>query len=319
MEGVSRAVAPPGTEEPPGASVTPGRAAGDAGREGALVPAVTRLNNVSFGYGDGLEVFRDLDLSFANGEIVSVVGPSGCGKSTLLSLIADLVKPVRGTITRPGPTGDDRHPLAMVFQTDTLLRWLTVRENVALYSRFSVHGAPGASMLRRGLRRVPGVHLKPTDVDRRVTELLDLVGMADSADSYPYQLSGGMRRRVAFIAAVAAQPRVLLLDEPFSAVDEPTRIAIHQDIYRVIRMLKMTTILVTHDLAEAITLSDRILVFGPRPAGLVGEERVTLGSERDMLELRSSDNYLRIYSTLWSRLSKEIRRGGAAAAGIHRP
>jgi NitT/TauT family transport system ATP-binding protein len=311
MQGLSRAAVPPAAGERPGASAPAVRAAHDASRETAA-PAITQLNNVSFAYDGGVEVFRNLDLSFADGEIVSVVGPSGCGKSTLLHLIAGLVKPTRGTITRPSATTDDRHPLAMVFQTDTLLRWLTVRENVGLYSRFSSHRTPDSSMIRRGLRRLPGVRLKPTQVDRRVTELLDLVGMSDSADAYPYQLSGGMRRRVAFIAAVAAQPRVLLLDEPFSAVDEPTRIAIHQDIYRVIRMLNMTTILVTHDLAEAITLSDRILVFGPRPTGLAGEEPIGLGGRRDMLELRSRDDYLHIYSTLWSRLSREIRRGGAA-------
>lgn len=287
----------------------------DGVHNGLRGPHTTLLDKVSFAYDTGLEVFRDLDAGFSDGEIVSVVGPSGSGKSTLLNLIAGLVAPTAGNITRPPATGDSRHPMAMVFQTDTLLRWLTVRENVALYSRFSSHNTPNSSMIGRGLRRLPGVRFARTEIDERVDELLDLVGMADAADAYPYQLSGGMRRRVAFITAVAARPRVLLLDEPFSAVDEPTRIAIHQDVYRVIRLLKMTTVLVTHDLAEAITLSDRILVFGPRTVGLVGEELIELGAERDMLELRSGDDYLKIYSRLWSRLSKQIRRGDQQRTG----
>jgi NitT/TauT family transport system ATP-binding protein len=285
---------------------------GDVSVENAAV----EFSDVSFSYDTGLEVFTDLNLSIGDGEIVGVVGPSGSGKSTLLHLLSDLLKPTSGKIVRPSDHDDGRHPLAMVFQTDTLLRWLTVRENVQLYSRFSSHGDPNASTLRRTLKRVPGVRFKPTRLDGRVTELLDLVGMADSADAYPYQLSGGMRRRVAFIAAVAAQPRVLLLDEPFSAVDEPSRIAIHQDVYKIIRMLNITTVLVTHDLAEAITLSDRIAVFGSRPLGLVGQELIQLGKERDMLELRSSQGYLDIYSKLWTRLSREIRRGSTGASEV---
>jgi NitT/TauT family transport system ATP-binding protein len=277
------------------------------------------LSGVSFAYPDGTRVFEKIDLSVAEGDIVGIVGPSGCGKSTLLALIAGLLESENGTIQRGLADGShERHPLAMVFQTDTLLPWLTVRENVKLYSRFSTHGLPNSSMLRRMSKRLKLVRGNAeTEFDRRIDSLLHLVGLADkAANNYPYQLSGGMRRRAAFVSAVASQPQILLLDEPFSAVDEPSRLAIHQDIYRIIRMSKITTLLVTHDLAEAITLADRIIIMGKSPAGIVDQHDIEFGMERDMLELRAGQAYLQIYGKLWFRLSEEIRSANPATGWV---
>lgn len=284
--------------------------------ETGTVEAATalRLSDVGFDYPDGTVVLRGTCTSVRSGDVVGIVGPSGCGKSTLLHLVAGLIHPTSGTIDRQA-AGDrsSRHQLAMVFQGDTLLPWLTVRENVALYSRFRTHGMPNSSAVRRISRSLLRRSASRTDLDDRVDALLELVGMADRAAFYPYQLSGGMRRRVAFITAVASQPQILLLDEPFSAVDEPSRIAIHQDVYEILRLLGITAVLVTHDLAEAVTLCDRILIMGKRPAGIVDEYEISFGRSRDMLAIRAGDDYLQAYGKLWSRLSDEIRAGSDGA------
>jgi NitT/TauT family transport system ATP-binding protein len=261
---------------------------------------VLELDDVRFSYQSGTNVLDGVSLSVPAGSIVGVVGPSGCGKSTLLSLISGLLEPSSGTLTRD-VSGSDRHPLAMVFQKDTLLPWLSVADNVKLFARFKQHGGKRDWRGRRG-RSDAG------ELDERVRSLLELAKLDEWADSYPYQLSGGMRRRLAFLAAVAPNPQILLLDEPFSSVDEPTRVGIHQDVFRITQMMKTTTFLVTHDLAEAITLCDRVLILSKRPARIVHEHTIPFGQERNMLELRERDEYLEIYGRLWHDLSAEIAK-----------
>jgi ABC-type nitrate/sulfonate/bicarbonate transport system ATPase subunit len=264
---------------------------------------VLELDDVRFSYQSGTNVLDGVSLSVPAGSIVGVVGPSGCGKSTLLSLISGLLEPSSGTLTRD-VSGSDRHPLAMVFQKDTLLPWLSVADNVKLFARFKQHGGKRDWRGRRG-RSDAG------ELDERVRSLLELAKLDEWADSYPYQLSGGMRRRLAFLAAVAPNPQILLLDEPFSSVDEPTRVGIHQDVFRITQMMKTTTFLVTHDLAEAITLCDRVLILSKRPARIVHEHTIPFGQERNMLELRERDEYLEIYGRLWHDLSAEIAKAPA--------
>jgi ABC-type nitrate/sulfonate/bicarbonate transport system ATPase subunit len=271
------------------------------GRRSARAPAsanMLELRELVFSYPRGIEVLDHISLSIAPGEIVGIVGPSGCGKSTLLYLIAGLYTPISGAIERR-PVSGDRHPLSMVFQKDTLLPWLTTAENVRFFARFKKKG------VRRWMKR-----FRPTGeqkaLDRRVDALLEMVHLEDRAAAFPYQLSGGMRRRLQFLAGVAPRPEILLLDEPFSSVDEPTRIGIHQDVFEVIRSLKMTTILVTHDLAEAITLCDRLVILSKRPAVIAAEHRIPFGEQRDMLHIRNTREYLDVYGRLWSDLSKEI-------------
>ena len=265
---------------------------------------ILKLRDVCFAYPDGTQVLDQVSLSIERGEILAIIGPSGSGKSTLLSLLAGLMQPTSGTVEHRFGTRDD-HPLSMVFQKDTLLPWLTVAENVGLFARFKRHG------LRRTLRRLGSRELSRSrvELDGQVSELLDLVGLSSNRHAYPYQLSGGMRRRLAFLTAVAVKPQVLLLDEPFSSVDEPTRIGIHQDVLRVARLMEMTMVLVTHDLAEAISLSDRIIVFTNRPARIAREQSVPFGGSREVFKLRETQPYLELYASLWHELTAQIVSG----------
>ena len=256
-------------------------------------PAIS-LRGVTYSYPNGTQALGGVDLDVANGSVHAVVGPSGCGKSTLLHILGGLSSPTGGTV-RLSDAGDrERHGLTMVFQKDTLLPWLTVSGNIALYFKF---------------------HPRPkSEVDQRVQEMLTLAGLQSFAHAYPYQLSGGMRRRVAFLAAIAPQPRILLLDEPFSSLDEPTRIAIHQEVYRILRRLNMTCLLVTHDLAEAASLSDDVTILTSRPGRVAAQHRVSFGhGERNMLELRQTPTFLELYGRLWHDLSQQIQRGNASA------
>jgi NitT/TauT family transport system ATP-binding protein len=253
------------------------------------------LENITFAYDDKAPVIDGLSLGIRAGETVGIVGPSGCGKSTLLALIAGLQKPSGGQLSTRLET-NQRHPLSMVFQKDTLLPWLTVASNVLFFSRLGKGRQSGA------FRR----HAPAPRLDERVKELLAVGGLSDYADAYPYQLSGGMRRRVAFLAAVAPDPQILLLDEPFSSVDEPTRIGIHQDAYRITRMMEMTTVLVTHDLAEAITLCDRVVILSRRPSAVTKEYVIPFGKSRQMLQIRETDEYLALYKALWHDLAAQI-------------
>jgi NitT/TauT family transport system ATP-binding protein len=263
------------------------------------------LDNIAFAYEDKAPVIDGLSLDIEVGETVGIVGPSGCGKSTLLALIAGLQKPSGGQLSTR-LDANQRHPLSMVFQKDTLLPWLTVANNVLFFSR-----------LGKGRRSAYRKNASSSRLDERVQELLSVGGLSDYADAYPYQLSGGMRRRVAFLAAVAPDPQILLLDEPFSSVDEPTRIGIHQDAYRITRMMEMTTVLVTHDLAEAITLCDRVIILSRRPSAVSKEYVIPFGESRQMLKIRETDEYLALYKSLWHDLSAQIatppRTAGKAA------
>lgn len=252
---------------------------------------IVALRDVGYVYRNGTVALEGINLSIKRGEIVTIVGPSGCGKSTLLRIIAGLTDPTSGSVTKPEDTTEGRSPLTMVFQQDTLLPWLTAAQNVGLYSRF-------LPFRERGRERV--------ERNSRVKELVDLVGLTPFANAYPYQLSGGMRRRLAFISAVAPLPTVLLLDEPFASVDEPTRIQIHQDILRIIHRLGMTVILVTHDLAEAASLSDRVMIMTRRPGRIMRLRTVPFGPEREMLDLRQSSQFLELYGALWHDLSQQL-------------
>jgi ABC-type nitrate/sulfonate/bicarbonate transport system ATPase subunit len=221
---------------------------------------------------------------------LAVVGPSGCGKSTLLRLLAGLMPPTDGHMERNfGHRGANLHGCTMLFQEDTLLPWFKVRDNVGLFHRLH--------------------HKRGREVSEHITHLLSMVGLSEFADYYPSQLSGGMKRRIAMLQAVAPLPDLLLLDEPFSALDEPTRIAIHAELYMLIREFGMSAILVTHDLAEAITLSDRVLMLSRVPAQIVSEYEIPFGKERHLMDLRASDEFLRLYGQLWDRLRLQIQTG----------
>ncbi|MEM0937351.1 MAG: ABC transporter ATP-binding protein [Pseudomonadota bacterium] len=208
----------------------------------------------------GTEAVRPLTLRLSEGQTTALVGPSGCGKSTLLRMIAGLEAPSAGTVQIGGQSPADmrqRAGLAVAFQDHSLLPWRTVRGNIAL----------ALKLARRPER--------PAEIER----LIGLVGLTGFAETRPGALSGGMRQRAAIARCLATEPRLLLLDEPFGAVDELTRRQLAADLPRIWEARGTTTLLVTHSVSEAVTLADRILVFSARPAELVADIHVPRDSE----------------------------------------
>ena len=219
-----------------------------------------------------VEALSAIDLDVADGEFVSVIGPSGCGKSTLLMLLSGLDLATRGTIRVGGkvidkPTSD----LGIVFQQDVLLEWRTAIENILLQA--DIRG-----MDKQAARA-------------RATELLAMVGLDGFTASYPYELSGGMRQRVAICRALLHEPPLLLMDEPFGALDALTRDQLQIDLLRLWSKHKMTVVFVTHSIAEAVFLSDRIVVMSPRPGRIETIIRIDLPRPR-RLALRESPEFL---------------------------
>lgn len=201
-----------------------------------------------------------IDLTVHDGEFVSLIGPSGCGKSTLLRLIADLDEPTAGDIRVFGRTAKQARvdqAYGIAFQQAGLLPWRTVAANIEL--PLQLHGVGAAE------RRV------------RVSELLDLVGLADFAKNYPDELSGGMQQRVAIARSLAEQPRLLLMDEPFGALDEMTRERMQTELLRIRAETGAAVVFVTHSIPEAVYLSDRVVVMSPRPGRITDEVDVRLG------------------------------------------
>lgn len=201
------------------------------------------------------------DLVFAAGQTTALVGPSGCGKSTFLRLVAGLERPTSGTVEIGGLSPDDvcrQAGLAVAFQDAALLPWLSVRQNVAL-------------ALKLAHRPVDPV---------KVDALIQLVGLERFADTHPAELSGGMRQRAAIARCLVTEPRLLLLDEPFGAVDELTRTRLNQELPALWEGRGTTTLLVTHSITEAVMLSDRVIVFSPRPARVVADVSIDLDRPR---------------------------------------
>jgi NitT/TauT family transport system ATP-binding protein len=224
----------------------------------------------------GQEVFALDRLSFTvePGEFVSVLGPSGCGKTTVLKVIAGLAAPTSGTVKVEGvPVVGPQRKIGLVFQVPALMKWRTALDNVLL----------PAEILR----------LEHASAKRRALELLELVGLADFASRYPSELSGGMQQRVGIARALAHDPDILLLDEPFSALDVMTRNQLNIELLRVWSERKKTSLLITHSIPEAVFLSDRVVVLGPRPARILDIVPVPLPRPRDA-RLRISAGFIEI-------------------------
>ena len=234
------------------------------------VPMV-ELSGVSKQFGSGPAVLSPLDLEIQKGEFVTLLGPSGCGKSTLLKLIAGLTTPTCGTIRVDGLTPKNaREVLAFIFQDSTLLPWRNVLENVCL-----------------------GLELEHVARERRVKkagELLELVRLKHVAKVYPRELSGGMKMRVSIARALATNPRLLLMDEPFAALDEMARDRFNEEILRLREEQKWTAVFVTHSVAEAVFLSTRIIVLAPNPGRVQVIFPVELGFPRTAA-LRSTPEF----------------------------
>jgi NitT/TauT family transport system ATP-binding protein len=223
----------------------------------ALIDSIIRLSSVSKTYGRGdsaVEALRNVSISVAAGEFVCFVGASGCGKSSLLSLVAGLDKPTSGEVV----TGDRQ--VAFMFQEPALFPWLTASGNIELALR---------------ARKVPKAQRRS-----RVAELLDIVGLSGFAGARPHQLSGGMRQRVALARALAQDADVLLMDEPFGALDAITRDLLHGELERIVAETGLTVLFVTHNVSEAVRLGDRVIVLSNRPGRIVAEHRVDLRRPR---------------------------------------
>jgi NitT/TauT family transport system ATP-binding protein len=246
----------------------------DAGRPVAVV----QVSGVCMDFRLARRSLRALDaISFdiVEGEFLSVIGPSGCGKSTLLRLLAGLIEPTAGSISIGGSSPAEaraRRELGFVFQEPTLLPWLTALQNVTLLLELARRGNASE-------RRARGL------------ELLQLVGLSDFADTVPAKLSGGMQRRVGIARALSLDPRILLLDEPFGALDEITRQRLNMELLRVWSQRRTTALLVTHNVGEAVFLSDRVLVMGTSPGRVVREVAVDLPRPRQLSLLHESAFY----------------------------
>jgi NitT/TauT family transport system ATP-binding protein len=217
--------------------------------------------------GGDLTAIQNVSFSVDDGEIVALIGPSGCGKSTLLNIGAGLYGPTEGEAYVDGErvAGPNAH-VAFMLQKDLLLPWRTIAENVMF----------GLEIQRS----------ERTDRRRRAQTLLEAFKLAEFSNHYPHQLSGGMRQRVALARTLAVDPSVLLLDEPFSAVDAQTRMVLQRDLAKTLKQAGKTALLITHDLLEAVTLSDRVLVMSRRPGRIVDELRIDVPQRDDPIARR---------------------------------
>lgn len=253
------------------------------------VPKV-QLRNVNLSYHtlEGETVaLRNVNFSVAQQEFICIVGPSGCGKSTILSLIAGLLKPSSGEVLVDGqPVEGVSTKVGYMLQQDYLFEWRTILDNALL-----------------GLE-VRGQHKDPEAVER-VRYLLKKYGLGGFERHYPNQLSGGMRQRVALIRTLAVAPDILLLDEPFSALDYQTRLALEEEIGTILREEAKTVILVTHDISEAISMGDRIIVMTRRPGTVKADYQIILENQHaSPLQRREDPRFREYFRTIWKELDK---------------
>lgn len=242
---------------------------------------------------DGLIVSAvgPITLSIRPGEFVSLVGPSGCGKTTLLSMLAGFIEASSGSIRIDGISVGRSVPsdLGFIFQRDTVLPWYSVWDNVGLGPKF--HGTPKAKR------------------DAKIRSLLKLGRLEKFAKAFPHQLSGGMRRRLALLMSLACDPKILLLDEPFAALDAHTRTNIHQELIGIWQTQKQTIVLITHDLDEAIALSDRVIVLSNRPSRILLDEHIGIPHPRNVYTVRQNPQFGHHYKRVWAVLGEEFQNG----------
>ncbi len=233
-----------------------------------------------------LPALQDVTFSVSKGEFVCVVGPSGCGKTTLLKILAGLMDPGSGRLLFQLPNGK-RPSTALVFQEHGLFPWMTALDNVAF----------GLEMRGSG----------KADRRRRAKVFLERMGLLPFSQSYPYELSVGMRQRVGIARAFLVDPQILLMDEPFGALDAQTRMALQEELLRTWSEYRNTVVYVTHDIEEAILLSDRVLVMSGRPGTILEEIPIKLARPRDMLDTGRSE-VKEIKWQIWKRLESDVRK-----------
>ena len=247
-----------------------------------------RLRGVTKVYDNGVIALGPLDLDVARGEFVALLGPSGCGKSTALRLIAGLSAPSSGTVDVSHQAGkaDGRYPIGFVFQEPTLMPWATVGDNVRLPLKLA--NAPAA------------------EADGRVANVLAQVGLAEFANAFPRELSGGMKMRVSLARALVTDPDILLMDEPFAALDEITRFRLNNDLLALWRTLRKTVIFVTHSVFESVYLSQRVIVMTARPGRISREFHVDTPEPRGE-DFRTSADYAGYCRTVSNALAPQYQ------------
>jgi NitT/TauT family transport system ATP-binding protein len=262
------------------------------GRPVAATAATLALDRVAKTYGDGAGAVRALDpVSFEvrRGEFVSVVGPSGCGKSTLLNIVGGLITDYDGSVVLDGARiGGPNPKVAMVFQEESTFPWRTALENVAF------------PLEVRGVER--------RERERRALRAIELVGLSGFEHRHPADLSGGMRQRTSLARALCAEPEILLLDEPFASVDEQTRLLLGEKLLEIWQRLNQTTLLITHSIAEAVQLSDRVVVMSFRPGRIKQIVEVDLPRPRDA-DVLAGARFGQLVGAIWADLRAEAARG----------
>lgn len=233
-----------------------------------------------------VDALRDVNVAVKPGELVCIVGPSGCGKSTLLRILAGLTEPNTGTVTFDEPNGSPARK-TMVFQDHGLFPWMSVLENVA----FALEAEGVAKVERR----------------RRAGALLEQLGLGEFQDRFPDQLSGGMRQRAAIARALLTEPQVLLMDEPFSALDAQSKLVLQEELMRLWGSRGQTVVYVTHDIREAVVLGDRVLVMTGRPGTIQIDLEIELDRPRDVFDRDHPEVKAKSW-TIWNAIEGQVRR-----------
>ncbi len=234
-----------------------------------------------------VDAMGPLDLAVRDGEFVCIVGPSGCGKTTFLRILAGLEAASAGAFS-VSHSGGDRPASAMVFQGNWLFPWYTVNENIQYGMR-----------VRRTARATR---------EHTAAQLIDMIGLSRFAEAFPHQLSEGMRQRVSLARALAVDPEVLLMDEPFGALDEQTRMLLQQELIRIWEQSRKTVVFVTHSIDEAIVLGDRVLVMSAAPGRIIREIRVPFARPRSVITLKSDPQFGAMVADIWDALGAEVMR-----------
>jgi NitT/TauT family transport system ATP-binding protein len=242
--------------------------------------------------GKSMTALRDFNMTVARGEFVAVVGPTGCGKSTTLNLVTGLTKPSSGEVrVMGGPVTGIDPSIGFVFQTDALFPWRSVIDNVV------------AGPLFRGVPE--------SQAYASARQWLARVNLSDHESKYPHQLSGGMRKRVSLAQTFINEPQILLMDEPFSALDVQTRVLMHEELLRLWSQAKASVVFVTHDLEEAIALADKVYVLTAGPATVKSVYAIDIPRPRVVSEIRYDKAFIDIAHTIWEDLRDEVQRGAA--------
>ncbi|MEZ5653099.1 MAG: ABC transporter ATP-binding protein [Burkholderiaceae bacterium] len=254
--------------------------------------AVDKVSKLFVRRGREVVALDELSLEIGTGEFVAFVGPSGCGKSTLLNMIAGILEPTSGRIEHDGSViaGPNR-AVGYMTQADGLLPWRTAEDNIML------------PLLLRGTGR--------SEARARCDELLGTVNLSGFGRHFPNELSGGMRKRVALAQVLAYDPGTLLMDEPFGALDAQLKLVMQKELLDIWDRTRKTVVFVTHDLAEAIALADRVVVFTGRPGRVKLEEHITLARPRDVFKDRFTPGFQQTYERIWQALEPEIKKGEA--------